>query len=74
MHYKNFQKLGLGELKPIKMTLQLANRSVRHPMGIIEDILIKVDRFIFPVDFLILNLDDKAKVPWILGRPFLATS
>lgn len=67
MPYKIFQKLGLSELKLTKMTLQLANRSACHPMGIIEDILVKVDRFIFPVDFVILNLEKKAKVPLILG-------
>ncbi|XP_039135517.1 uncharacterized protein LOC120272761 [Dioscorea cayenensis subsp. rotundata] len=67
MSYKNFQKLGLGELKPTKMTLQLANRSVHHPMCIIVDILVKVDRFISLVDFIILDLEDKVEVPLILG-------
>ena len=56
------------------MTLQLANQSIRHPRGIIEDILVKVDKFIFPIDFVILDSDDKVEVPLILLRPFLATS
>lgn len=74
MHYKIFQKLGIGKLKLMKMTLQLADRFIHHPMGIIEDILLKMDRFIFPVDFVILDLDDKVEVPLNLWWPFLATS
>ncbi|XP_039120721.1 uncharacterized protein LOC120257235, partial [Dioscorea cayenensis subsp. rotundata] len=57
--YKIFQKLGLGELKPIAMTLQLADRSIRQPRWIIEDVLVKEDKFIFPVDFIILYVDNK---------------
>ena len=56
------------------MTLKLADRFIRHPSGIIKDNLVKVDKFIFPVDFVILDFDDKVAVPLILGRPFLATS
>jgi hypothetical protein len=50
-------QLGLGELKPTSMTLQLANRSVKIPRGIVEDVLIKVDRFYFPVDFIVLDTE-----------------
>ncbi|XP_022855926.1 uncharacterized protein LOC111377105 [Olea europaea var. sylvestris] len=68
-----FRKLGLGEAKATTVTLQLADRSITHPRGIIEDILVKVDKFIFPVDFLILDMEEDRDVPLILGRPFLAT-
>ncbi|XP_039140517.1 uncharacterized protein LOC120277734 [Dioscorea cayenensis subsp. rotundata] len=74
MPYKIFQKLGLGEPKPTNMTLQLADRSTRRLRGIIEDVLVKVDKFIFLVDFIILDVDDKVEVTLILGWPFLATS
>ena len=55
------------------MTLQLADWSIRHLRGIIAEVLVKVDRFIFPMDFVILDLDEKVEVPSILKRLFLAT-
>ncbi|XP_052198267.1 uncharacterized protein LOC127805553 [Diospyros lotus] len=73
MPYSIFRELGLGEAKPIRMSLQLEDRSVKHPRGIIKDILVKVDKFIFPVDFVILDMGEDRDVPLILGRPFLAT-
>ncbi|XP_022869740.1 uncharacterized protein LOC111389116 [Olea europaea var. sylvestris] len=66
-------KLGLGEAEATTVTLQLADRSPTHPRGIIEDVLIKVEKFIFPADFLILDMEEDKDVPLILGRPFLAT-
>ncbi|KAL5575038.1 hypothetical protein UlMin_016737 [Ulmus minor] len=68
-----FRKLGLGEVKPTTVTLQLADRSIKHPRGIIEDVLVKVDKFIFPADFIVLDMEEDREVPLILGRPFLAT-
>ncbi|XP_062103761.1 uncharacterized protein LOC133814870, partial [Humulus lupulus] len=76
--YSVYKQLGLGELKPTSITLQLADRSVKIPRGIIEDVLIKVDKFYFPVDFIVLDTQPvenmHAQIPIILGRPFLATS
>ena len=74
MPYSIYEKLGLGDPKPTRITLQLADRSVKHPIGIIEDVLVKVDKFIFPVDFVILDMEEDFDVPIILGRPFLATA
>ncbi|XP_043695157.1 uncharacterized protein LOC122645837, partial [Telopea speciosissima] len=72
-----YQQLGLGELKPTKITLQLADRSVKVPKGMIEDVLLKVGEFIFPIDFIVLDTQPlanfKDQIPIILGRPFLAT-
>ncbi|CAL1405940.1 unnamed protein product [Linum trigynum] len=56
------------------MTLQLADRSVVHPRGIVEDLLVKVGKFTYPVDFVILDISEDTEVPLILGRPFLATA
>ena len=53
--YSVFQSLNLGELKPTSVTLLLADRSVKVPRGIIEDVLVQVDKFIYPVDFIILD-------------------
>ncbi|KAL5560543.1 hypothetical protein UlMin_036754 [Ulmus minor] len=68
-----FRKLGLGEVKPTSISLQLADRSVKYPRGVIEDVLIKVDKFIFPADFVVLDMEEDREIPLILGRPFLAT-
>ncbi|XP_063948037.1 uncharacterized protein LOC135152134 [Daucus carota subsp. sativus] len=60
-------------LKPTNMSLQLADRSITYPRGIVEDVLVKVDNPIFPADFVILDFEEDKKIPIILGRPFLAT-
>ena len=76
--YSVYKQLGLGELKPTNITLSLADRSVKIPKGIVEDVLVKIDKFYYPVDFVVLDTEPMAKsthqVPIILGRPFLATS
>ncbi|XP_062094049.1 uncharacterized protein LOC133800092 [Humulus lupulus] len=66
-----FHQLGLGEARPTMVTLQLTDRSVKHPRSIIEDVLVKVDKFIFPADFIVFYMEKDANVPIILGRPFL---
>ena len=73
MPYSMMQKLGLDEPKPINVSLQLADRSITYPKGILEDVLVNVDKFIFPVDFIVLDMEKDPEVPLILGRPFLAT-
>ena len=76
--YSMYKQLGLGELKPTSITLSLIDRSIKIPKGTLEDVLIQVDKFYYPVDFVILETEPVAAganyVPIILGRPFLATS
>jgi hypothetical protein len=75
--YSVFQSLNLGELKPTSVTLLLADRSVKVPRGIVEDVLVQVDKFIYPVDFIVLDtqpIEACNSIPVILGRPFLAIS
>ena len=76
--YSMYKQLALGELKPTNITLSLADRSVKIPKGIVEDVLVKIDKFYYPVDFVVLDTKPMAEstnqVPIILGRPFLATS
>ncbi|XP_038713437.1 uncharacterized protein LOC120007309 [Tripterygium wilfordii] len=69
-----FQQLGVEEMQPTSISLQLADRSIKFPLGIIEDMLVKVDRFILPADFIILDMEECREVPIIMGRPFLATA
>ena len=78
MPYSVYKQLGLGELKPTNITLSLADRSVKIPKGIGEDVLVKIDKFYYPIDFVVLDtkpIDSEPNhVPIILGRPFLATA
>ena len=68
-----YKKLGVGEAKPTTVSLQLADWSIKYPQGVIEDVLVKVDKFIFPVDFIVLDMDEDQEIPIILGRLFLVT-
>ncbi|GJZ34606.1 DNA-directed DNA polymerase [Tanacetum coccineum] len=72
MPYTMYKKLGLGEPKATRMSLELADRPIQYPRGIIENILIKVDKFILLIYFVILDIPEDSRVPIILGRPFLA--
>ena len=62
-----FRKLGLGEVKATTVTLQLVDRSLKHPISIIENVLIKVGKYIFPTDFIVLEMEKDKKNPIILG-------
>lgn len=66
-------KLGVGDLKPTSVRLQLTNRSLAYPRGIIEDVLVKVEKFIFPPDFIVLDMKEDVDIPLLLGKLFLAT-
>ena len=66
------QRLSLGELTPTTITLQMANRSMAQPEGILEDVLVKVGKFVFPVDFVVMQMEEDTQFPFLLGRPFLA--
>ncbi|XP_030494783.1 uncharacterized protein LOC115710563 [Cannabis sativa] len=68
-----FKKLDTGEVKPTTISLQLADRSFTYRRGIIEDVIIKVGKLVFPVDFVVLDMEEDKDMPLILGRPFLAT-
>ena len=68
-----FKQLGVGECRLTTVTLQLTDRSHAYPEGKIEEVLVKVNKFIFPVDFIILDFEADNEVPIILGIPFLAT-
>ena len=66
-------KLGLGKYKPTNVSLQLADRFITYPKRILKDVLVKVDKFIFFVDFIVLDMEKDREVPLVLGRLFLAT-
>ncbi|GJT11389.1 reverse transcriptase domain-containing protein [Tanacetum coccineum] len=68
-----WKKLSLPELTPTCMTLKLADRSITQPIGISEDVYLKVGKFKFPADFVVVDFDADPRVPLILGRSFLKT-
>ncbi|XP_070682385.1 uncharacterized protein [Malus domestica] len=74
MPYSVFKRLGEGELKPTSSIIQLADRSITYPKGVIEDVIVKVDNLYLPADFMVLDMDEDLTTPIILGRPFLATA
>ena len=72
-----YKSLSLGPLQPTVVVIQLANRSVTHPTGYIEDVLVRVGELIFPTDFYVLEMEEgfsHGSAPIILGRPFLKTA
>ncbi|XP_070017149.1 uncharacterized protein [Nicotiana sylvestris] len=73
MPYSVFKTLGIVQPRPTFMRLQMADRTMKRPLGIIDDVLVHVYKFILPVDFVILDCKVDYEVPIILGRPFLAT-
>ncbi|XP_075112494.1 uncharacterized protein LOC107767746 [Nicotiana tabacum] len=72
MPYSVFKTLGIGQPRPTSMRLQMENGTMKRPLGIINDVLVRVDKFILPADFVILDCEADSEVAIIWGRPFLA--
>ncbi|XP_052727612.1 uncharacterized protein LOC128194979 [Vigna angularis] len=62
------------EVKSTKAILQMANGSIKHPYGVVEDVLVKIDKLQFPVDFVVMDMGEDVEMPLILGRPFMKTT
>ncbi|XP_019051406.1 PREDICTED: uncharacterized protein LOC109113924 [Nelumbo nucifera] len=73
MPFSVFRKLGLKEPTPITISLQLVDKSIKYSRGVMEDVLVKVDKFIFPVGFVVLDMEEDYDMPLILERHILAT-
>nr|GFD24506.1 putative reverse transcriptase domain-containing protein [Tanacetum cinerariifolium] len=74
MLFSMFKRLGLGKPRPVNMVIEMADRSMKSPKRMVKNVLVKIHKFIFPVDFVILDIIKDDKVPIILGRPMLATA
>jgi len=74
MPYFICKKLQVGELKPTTISLQLADRSVKYPLGILEDVPLQVGKFFIPCNFMVMEIQEDSRIPIILRRPFLATA
>ncbi|XP_070032579.1 uncharacterized protein [Nicotiana tomentosiformis] len=69
--YRKLEK-EIGEIRSVPISLQLADQTTLIPEGIVEDVLVRVDKFVFTVDFIVVKMEEINEVPLILGRPFLA--
>ncbi|XP_074356161.1 uncharacterized protein LOC141695851 [Apium graveolens] len=74
MPHSIYKRLILGEIKKTRISLQLADISIKYPLGVLEDILVKVDIFFIPYDFIMVEMNEDVDIPIILGRPLLATA
>ncbi|XP_057747073.1 uncharacterized protein LOC130966302 [Arachis stenosperma] len=74
MSLNMMRRMRIEEAKPTRMALQLADRTFKFPHGVVEDLLVKVGEFIFPANFVVLDMEEEANTSIILGRSFLATA
>ncbi|GKB37191.1 hypothetical protein Tco_0882133, partial [Tanacetum coccineum] len=74
MPLSTYLNLGLGKLAHTKLTVELADMTMKYPKGIAKNVLVGIGKFVFPIDFIILDMPEDIKVPLILGRPFLSTA
>jgi len=68
------EKLNMGDLIPTRMSIQFADRLVKYPLGILENLPVRVGQFYIPTDFIVMDIREDSNTPIILGRPFLATA
>ncbi|GJW49549.1 hypothetical protein Tco_0090900 [Tanacetum coccineum] len=74
MLFSTYTNLGLGELTHTRMTIELADRTIKQPIGITSNMLVRIGKFVFPIDFVVLDIPEDEDIPLILGRPFLSTA
>ncbi|GJV79341.1 retrovirus-related pol polyprotein from transposon TNT 1-94 [Tanacetum coccineum] len=74
MPFSTYTNLSLGILSHTRLTIELADRTIKQPRGIAKNVLVRIGKFIFPIDFIILDILEDNDVPLILGRPFLSTA
>ncbi|GJX84325.1 ribonuclease H-like domain-containing protein [Tanacetum coccineum] len=74
MPFFTYTNLGLGILSHTRLTIELADRTIKQPRGIAENVLVRIGKFIFPIYFIILDIPEDDDFPLILGRPFLSTA
>ncbi|XP_071732682.1 uncharacterized protein [Rutidosis leptorrhynchoides] len=69
--YSLYRRLELGDLTPTKMIIQLVNHTIRYPKGIVENVLVKVDKFLYPTDFVVMDIKEDLNTPIVLEKPFM---
>jgi len=73
MHLEVFEKLDIGKLKETDVEIGIMDGSMIKPHGVVEDMLVQIEEFVFPVDFMVVDKQADPLIPLIFGRPFLAT-
>ena len=71
MPFSMYKRLSLGPIKPVCMTIEMVDIKISIPKGIVENVLVKIDEFTFPVDFVILDMEEDIELPIILGSQSL---
>ncbi|GJR11418.1 retrotransposon protein [Tanacetum coccineum] len=74
MPFSTYTNLSLGVLSHTRLTIELADRTIKQPRGIAENVLVRINKFVFPIDFIILDIPEDDDIPLILGPPFLSTA
>nr|GEW75513.1 hypothetical protein [Tanacetum cinerariifolium] len=74
MPFSTYTKLSIGDLSHTRMTIELADKTVKQPKGIAANVLVRIGKFVFPIDFIISDIPEDDDVPLILGQPFLSTA
>ncbi|GJV03225.1 hypothetical protein Tco_1336794 [Tanacetum coccineum] len=74
MPFFTYSNLGLGNLSHTMMTIELVDKTIKQPRGIASNVLVRIGKFVFPIDFVILDIPEDGDIPLILGRPFLSTA
>lgn len=69
-----YERLGLGGVKPTRMSLQLTDKPIKYLVGIVKDVQIRIMHMVIPINFVMMNIQEDTEIPILLGRPFLATS
>lgn len=69
-----YERLGLGGVKPTRMSLQLTDKLIKYLVGIVKDVQIRIMHMVIPINFVMMNIQEDTEIPILLGRPFLATS
>nr|GEU61492.1 hypothetical protein [Tanacetum cinerariifolium] len=73
MPYSMFKRLNLGNLQPTNMITEMTDKTKKSPRGILENVLVQIDKFIYPIDLVIIDMVEDPKAPLILGRPLPST-
>ncbi|GJR69168.1 hypothetical protein Tco_0015233 [Tanacetum coccineum] len=74
MPFSTYTNLGLGVLSHTRLTIELDDKTIKQPRGIAENVLVRIGKFVFPIDFIILDIPEDDDVPLILRRPFMSTA
>ena len=74
MPFSIYKRLNLDKLKPTNMYISMVDKSITYPLGILENVPTKVEKFVIPTDFVVLEMEEDLEIPILFGRPFFMTA